>query len=449
MKARYGDSPLDSSVTRVSHEPPNQAGIKTLWPRLETGNSSVSPCMIPMTIACRYVRELTSHPFVRAAAARQTNPLGILPWVSEPLSLTRAEAVERGRLLRVDSYAIDLNLTSGDHFRSSSAVRFTCNEVGAATFIELAAARLHSAVLNGIELPADSFRDGRLALSNLQADNALVVVADMPYTSTGDGMHRYVDPIDGETYVGAYLGVDHAQRVYANFDQPDLKATLTLGVTAPRGWRVVSNSQPERIDEGNGRWEFAPTPMMSTYLLVMFAGPLRSVVTEHNGRRFALHARRSLSQFLDAEAAEIFEVTYACFDYYAELFDEPYPWGSYDQTFVPELNWGALESPGCVIFSDDFVFRSAVTDTERESRANVIAHEMAHMWFGDLVTMRWWDDLWLSEAFAEYMGAEVASAATRFAGAWTAFAMARESWGYDSDQRTSTHPVAPAAGRRD
>jgi aminopeptidase N len=256
-------------------------------------------------------------------------------------------------------------------------------------------------------------------------------------------MHRFVDPADGEVYVGAYCGVDVAQQVYACFDQPDLKAPFQVSATAPPGWTVLGNGAAS-ADGAPGRWRFAATPPLPTSLFVLVAGPLHTITGEHLGVPFALHCRSSLGEHLDRDASELFAITHACFDRYLELFDEPYPFDSYDQVFVPGLNWGAMETPGCITFRDELLFRSAVTETERQTRAAVIAHEMAHMWFGDLVTMRWWDDLWLSESFAEYMGFQVLTEATSFTGAWTSFAMKHKPWGYDADQRPSTHPVAPA-----
>ena len=362
-----------------------------------------------------------------------------------PRALSLAESRERARLIVVSSYAVDLDLSRGSEvFGSRTVARFSCSSPGAASFVEIRAARLVSANLNGRPLGDHQLTANRLTLVDLQADNELVVEAEMTYSRTGEGMHLFIDPIDAETYVGAYLGVDNAQRVFANFDQPDLKATISASVTAPVGWTVVSNMR-RRVATAEGRWEFATTPPLSTYLFVVVAGRLHTVEAEHRGTQFALYSRQSLAHYLDAEAPEIFGITHACFDRYAEIFDEPYPFDSYDQAFVPELNWGALESPGCVTFRDDFVYRSAVTEAQRLDRGMVIAHEMAHMWFGDLVTMRWWDDLWLSESFAEYMGFQVLAEATRFTDTWTAFAMANKTWGYDADQRPSTHPVAPDA----
>ncbi len=362
-----------------------------------------------------------------------------------PRPLTYAEAQDRARLLEVSGYTVHLDLMRGaDVFGSTTVVRFGCVSPGADTFIEIRADLLTRAVLNGRELDRDAYARGRLRLDDLQTDNELVVEADLPYVTTGDGMHRFVDPIDKETYVGAYVGVDNAQRVFANFDQPDLKATIAVSVTAPAQWAVVGNGRGRLVSPEEGRWEFATTPPLSSYLFVVVAGPLHSVEREHRGISFALHCRRSLASHLDAESDEIFAITHACFDRYAELFSEPYAFDSYDQAFVPELNWGAMEMPGCITYRDDFVYRSAVTETERQTRAVVIAHEMAHMWFGDLVTMAWWDDLWLSESFAEYMGFQVISEVTRFTDTWTQFAMSRKTWGYDADQRPSTHPVAAA-----
>ncbi|MGW3723992.1 aminopeptidase N, partial [Streptomyces sp. NPDC000851] len=273
-------------------------------------------------------------------------------------------------------------------------------------------------------------------------DHELRVDAAMRYSHTGEGMHRFTDPTDGETYVYTQLFMDDVQRVFAAFDQPDLKAVFELSVKAPDGWTVLANGITEHTD---GVWKAAPTPLISTYLVAVAAGPWHSVRTEHRGLPFGIHCRRSLAPYLDADADEILDVTRACYDRYHEKFEEPYPFDSYDQAFVPEFNAGAMENPGLVTFRDEFVYRSAVTDTERQTRAMVIAHEMAHMWFGDLVTLKWWDDIWLNESFAEYMGYQTLTEATRFTDTWTDFGVVRKGWGYDADQRPSTHPVAPEA----
>jgi aminopeptidase N len=354
-------------------------------------------------------------------------------------ALTRTEAQTRARLLNVHSYAVHLDLVRGEEvFGSTTVIRFGCSAPGAATFVELRPAVLRRVVLNGAELAPAALDDGRLTLTGLAAENELRVEADMAYSRTGEGMHRFTDPADGEVYVYTQCAPDEASRVFACFDQPDLKAVLETTVTAPEHWTVLSNGACERYEDG--RWEFAPTPPISTYLAVFVGGPLHSVRAEHDGIPLGAYCRRSLADHLDAE--EIFEITRRSFDRYHELFDERYPFGKYDQAFVPELNFGAMENPGCITVRDEFLFRSAVTDTERETRAIVIAHEMAHMWFGDLVTMRWWDDLWLNESFAEYMGHQVISEVSRFTTTWTGFAVKRKAWGYDADQRPSTHPVA-------
>ncbi|NJC71675.1 aminopeptidase N [Planosporangium thailandense] len=357
-------------------------------------------------------------------------------------SLTRAEAAERAALLSVDEYAIDLDLTAhGDGFASTTVVRFRCAHPGEDTFVELRPAALRSVTLNGRALDVADLDDNRLPLTDLAADNELVVEATMAYSNSGEGLHRFVDPADGEVYLYAMAGPDNADRIFACFDQPDLKAPVTLTVTAPPQWTVLANGVGEQVEPG--RWRFVPTPPISTYLMTLVAGPLHSRYADHDGIPLGLHCRAALAEHLDRDADELFEVTARCFDRYHELFDSRYPFGKYDQAFVPEFNWGAVENPGCVAFRDEFVFRSAVTEAQRMERAIVIAHEMAHMWFGDLVTMRWWDDLWLNESFAEYMGVRVAAEATRFTGTWTDFAISRKTWGYAADQRPSTHPVAP------
>ncbi|GIJ09063.1 aminopeptidase N [Micromonospora andamanensis] len=356
-------------------------------------------------------------------------------------SLSRAEATARGASITVESYQVDLDLTGGgERFRSRVTIRFRAT--GTETFAEVKPAELRAVRLNDTELDPASLDDNRLPLTGLAAQNTLIVDAEMAYTNTGEGMHRFVDPADGETYLYVMSFLDDVQRVFAAFDQPDLKAPVTLSVTAPEHWTVAANAALA-ANPAPGRWEFAPTLPIATYFFTLIAGPWHVRRDTHDGIPLGVYCRRSLAEHLDADAAEIFTVTRQCLDRFHQLFDERYPFGKYDQAFVPEFNAGAMENPGLVTFRDDYVFRSAVTDSERELRATTIAHEMAHMWFGDLVTMRWWDDLWLNESFAEYLGTRVTAEATRFDRAWTTFALRRKAWGYAADQRPSTHPVAP------
>ncbi|MGV9846710.1 aminopeptidase N [Streptomyces fungicidicus] len=356
--------------------------------------------------------------------------------------LTRDEAQNRAQLLDVHRYTVELDLTTGDEtFDSRTLIRFSAR-TDADTFVEIKPAELRSVTLDGQPLDAATLDGNRLPLKNLAAgEHELRVDASMRYSRTGEGMHRFTDPTDGETYVYTQLFLDDVQRVFAAFDQPDLKAVFELGVTAPQHWTVLANGVTEHT--GDGVWRAAPTPLISTYLVAVAAGPWHSVRTEHRGLPFGIHCRRSLAPYLDADADELLDITRACFDRYHEKFEEPYPFDSYDQAFVPEFNAGAMENPGLVTFRDEFVYRSAVTDTERQTRAMVVAHEMAHMWFGDLVTLTWWDDIWLNESFAEYMGYQTLTEATRFTDTWTDFGVTRKPWGYDADQRPSTHPVAP------
>jgi aminopeptidase N len=357
-------------------------------------------------------------------------------------SLTRAEASARAATIDVDAYEVDLDLTGGaETFRSRTVLRFHA-QPGATTFVEFEPVRLISATLNGVALEPAAIAEQRLTLAGLTADNELVVEAEMGYSNTGEGLHRFVDPADQQVYLYAHMFLDGARRIMPCFDQPDLKATFTVSVTAPDGWLVAAN-EALATPQAGGRWQFAPSKPLATYFVTLIAGPYHARTDSHDGIPLVLYCRQSLAEFLDAEAGELFTVTKQCLDRYHQVFDERYPFGHYQQAFVPEFNFGAMENPGLVIFRDEFIYRSAVTDSQRELRANVVAHEMAHMWFGDLVTMAWWDDLWLNESFAEFCGTQTAALATRFDQTWTTFAMGDKAWGMRADQRPSTHPVAP------
>ncbi|MFZ5871241.1 MAG: aminopeptidase N [Actinomycetota bacterium] len=365
------------------------------------------------------------------------------------MNLTRDEARERARLLRVTSYDVSLDLTTGtDTFASTSVVRFSCTEPGATTFVDLVAPAVREVELNGERLDAGDVADGtRIRLEGLAAENELRVVADCAYMNTGEGLHRFVDPVDSETYLYSQFEVADARRVFAVFDQPDLKATFSFTVTAPEHWQVVSNSPtPSPSPSGNGRatWRFAPTPQLSPYVTALVAGPYhaaRGELTSRDGRTVPLgvFCRRSLAEHLDAE--EILDITRRGFEFFEATFDLPYPFEKYDQLFVPEFNAGAMENAGAVTFLETYVFRSKVPEAMYERRALTILHELAHMWFGDLVTMRWWDDLWLNESFAEFASTLCMAEATRWTSAWTTFSSMEKSWAYRQDQLPSTHPI--------
>ncbi len=369
--------------------------------------------------------------------------------------ITRTETSERARLLSVRSYDVTLDLSRGNEvFGSTAVVRFGCAEPGAASYADLVADRVHAITLNGVPVdPAAAWADGRIALTGLAADNELTVVADCRYSRDGTGLHRAVDPADQKVYTYTKFEPAYARTVYANFEQPDLKASFTISVLVPGHWTVLSN-QPlaEQAVPTDGPaagntvlWRFLPTPRLSTYLFAIAAGEYEVVTAEHvtpGGQviPLGLACRASLREYLDV--ADILDTTAKGLDYYTALFRTPYPFDKYDQVFVPEYSVGATENAGCVVFTDQLLFRSRVTGTYYELRASVILHEMAHMWFGDYVTMRWWDDLWLNESFAEFCAALASSEATSYTGAWTTFATSRKAWGYSQDQLPSTHPVA-------
>ncbi|MFP3991365.1 aminopeptidase N [Streptomyces sp. E11-3] len=363
-------------------------------------------------------------------------------------NLTREEAQQRAKLLTVDAYEIDLDLSGaqqGGTYRSVTTVRFDSAEAGAETFIDLVAPTVHEVVLNGDALDASAvFADSRIALANLlQGPNELKVVADCAYTNTGEGLHRFVDPVDDQAYLYTQFEVPDARRVFASFEQPDLKATFQFTVKAPSGWTVISNSPtPEPKDDV---WVFEPTPRISSYITALIVGPYHSVHSSYDkdGQSVPLgiYCRPSLAEFLDADA--IFEVTRQGFDWFQEKFDYAYPFKKYDQLFVPEFNAGAMENAGAVTIRDQYVFRSKVTDAAYETRAETILHELAHMWFGDLVTMEWWNDLWLNESFATYtsIACQAYAPDSKWPHSWTTFANSMKTWAYRQDQLPSTHPI--------
>ncbi len=358
-------------------------------------------------------------------------------------NLTRDEAMTRSALIQVTSYEVELDLMTGEAtFGSVSVIRFGCGAPGSSTFVNLTAPAVREITLNSEPVSLDAFDGDRITIEELAADNVLRVVAECAYSRSGEGLHRFTDPADGRVYLYSDLETFDAHRVYACFDQPDMKASYELTVTAPADWLVVSNMAPESSSQAADglRWRFPPTPVMPTYITAIAAGAYHVVRDEHDGIPLGVYCRQSLAEHLDA--GEILEITRQGFDFFHSLFGIKYPFGKYDQLFVPEFKEGAMENAGCVTFVEAYIFRSRVTDFAREARAETILHEMAHMWFGDLVTMRWWDDLWLNESFATWAGTLAQAEATRFTSAWTTFAQLYKAWAYRQDQLPSTHPIA-------
>ena len=368
-------------------------------------------------------------------------------------NLTRDEAATRASLLDVTSYTVDLDLMSATQpdqgtFGSVTTLEFTCREPGSSTFADLVAPTVREITLNGRTLdPATAYVDHRIALDDLEATNTLVVTADCAYSNTGEGLHRFVDPADDRVYLYSQFEVPDARRVFTTFEQPDLKAVFTFNVTAPSHWVVVSNAAtPEPVEgpDGASVWHFPTTKRMSTYITAIVAGEYHGEFDTYEGKFGTIplghYCRQSLKEHLDTSV--LVELTKQSFAWFEEQFDYPYPFGKYDQLYVPEYNAGAMENAGCVTLRDEYLPRSRQPRSFFEFRASVITHEMAHMWFGDLVTMKWWDDLWLNESFAEWACYWCEANATEFTDAWTGFANARKQTGYRADQLPSTHPIA-------
>jgi aminopeptidase N len=373
-------------------------------------------------------------------------------------NLTREQAEQRAALLEVQSYSIELDLTDGAGapgertFRSSTTIRFTSREAGASTWIDLIAGEVRTAVLNGVELDVSGYReDDGIALPNLAERNELHIEADCRYMNTGEGLHRFVDPVDKSVYLYSQFETGDAKRMFACFDQPDLKATFAFTVLAPADWKVISNGAiatttevPTSVGPASLRHVFATTGVLSTYVTALVAGSYAQWQDEYRDANstipLSIYCRASLAEHMDAE--RLFTETKQGFDYYHRAFGLAYPFGKYDQCFVPEFNAGAMENAGCITILEDYVFRSRVTRYLYERRCETVLHEMAHMWFGDLVTMRWWDDLWLNESFATFASVLAQAEATEYEHAWTSFANIEKSWAYRQDQLPSTHPVA-------
>jgi aminopeptidase N len=367
-------------------------------------------------------------------------------------NLTRDQAIERAALVTVDNYRVELDLTDGNGapgeraFASKTTVTFEAL-AGTETVLDIAADTVGSATLNGVEIDVSAYDESTgIPLVGLAGHNVVVVEAQCSYSHTGEGLHRFVDPVDDEVYLYSQFETADAKRMFACFDQPDLKATFDLTVTAPARWTVVSNGAAAAVrDDGGARTHtFVTTPRLSTYLVALIAGPYTqwddTYRDEHGEIPLGLYCRASLAEFMDAD--RLFTQTKQGFGFYHRNFAMPYAFGKYDQLFVPEFNAGAMENAGAVTFVEDYVFRSKVTRASYERRAETVLHEMAHMWFGDLVTMQWWDDLWLNESFATFASVLCQAEATEFTQAWTTFANAEKSWAYRQDQLPSTHPVA-------
>ena len=362
-------------------------------------------------------------------------------------NLTRAEAEARATTVSTEAYVIELDLTTSEEtFRSSSTVTFSATP-GAETFIDLVAPEVLSITLNGEELDvATHFADSRITLPNLREHNELTVVANCAYTNTGEGLHRFVDPEDGEVYLYSQFEVADTRRVYAVFEQPDLKATFQFTVKAPKHWHVVSNSptpEAQPADDASAVWSFSPTVRIPCYVTAIVAGPYHRVegsVLSRKGRLGAdVYCRKALADFLDADV--ILDDTQRGFEFYEKHFEMDYPFEKYDQLFVPEFNAGAMENAGCVTLLEDYVFRSKTAKAKIERRTVTVLHELAHMWFGDLVTMKWWNDLWLNESFAEFASTLATAEVTQYKNAWVTFNSLEKSWAYRQDQLPSTHPI--------
>ncbi|MDR7186108.1 aminopeptidase N [Microbacterium trichothecenolyticum] len=362
-------------------------------------------------------------------------------------NLTRDETAARSSTIRLDTVEVDLDVRDAQDPATQTfptAATLTFAAAADATWLDFLGESVDSVTVNGVA--RDVHWDGaRVRIDGLAAHNVVTVRGHGRYSTSGEGLHRFRDPVDGEVYLYTQYEPADARRVYPVFEQPDMKARWRFTVNAPSGWQILSNgAETAREDVAGGvRVAFAETLPLSSYITAVAAGPYHRVDGEWRSDDRAVPlgvlCRASLAPHLDAD--EILDITRRGLEFFEHAFAYPYPWGKYDQIFVPEYNLGAMENPGLVTFTESYVFRGASTAAQHEGRANTILHEMAHMWFGDLVTMRWWDDLWLKESFADFMGAHAAVAAGGFPDAWVTFASGRKGWAYVQDQLPTTHPI--------
>jgi aminopeptidase N len=362
------------------------------------------------------------------------------------VNIARSEAAERAKHLSIESYDVSLDLTVGSEiFLSTSRIVFTCNTSGYKTFVDAVGKSIKSATLNGAAVDTSRYDGETLHIEGLANQNELIIVMEGQYSNTGEGLQRSVDPVDQEVYLYSQGETAYIRKMYACFDQPSLKAEFTFHVTAPAHWEVISNNPVStKVEaEGKSHWSFTKTPRISTYVTAVVAGPYAHVHDTYVGKKtvpLGIYLRKSLAKHLDAD--EIFTITKQGFKYFENVFGLSYPFDKYDQIAVVDFNWGAMENVGAVTFKENLlVFRSKVTDRMYLNRANTILHEMAHMWFGNLVTMSWWDDLWLNESFAEWSSYLAMFEATKFKNSWSAFSSERKNWAYRQDQLISTHPI--------
>jgi aminopeptidase N len=365
--------------------------------------------------------------------------------MSDLASLTRDEAARRSELITVERYDVHVDLRGlfeGELWAATSTIAFTCREAGADSFVDCAG-RVVSATLNGQPLDPGTAERGRLPLPALRTDNVLVVSSQQSDTSSGTAILRTVDPNDKLVYVWSTFEPDMARFAFACFDQPDLKAPHGFVVDAHESWTVTSNSAPDRVEDlsdGGRRWTFGDTPPLSTYVTVVNGGPFHELRSTRGGHDLGLFARQSLRQFLERDAEELFDLTERGLTFFGEQFGQPFPQDRYDQVFVPNMG-GAMENWGSVTWTDSVLYRSTPTYGQRAVRAQILLHEMAHMWFGDLVTMRWWDDLWLNEAFASWASNWAGVNCSEFTDEWATFLAQSKMNGYRQDMSPATHPI--------
>ncbi len=358
--------------------------------------------------------------------------------------LSETEAMRRSARVSDVAYTLNFKLSNEEVFQGSTTIDLNLLDNSADLTVDLNSATINSLKING-KIVTPDYNQWFITIDKddlKKGNNRFEIDYSRQHSTNGEGLHRFKDPVDGKVYLYSHFEPAAAQQMFPSFDQPDIKATYKLNVTAPKDWYVISAQPETSITESdqNKRWDFPVTPKLSTYNFSMHAGPYKMWQDTTGKYPARLFARQSVAEQIHPDMW--FKFTRQGFEFFEQYFDIPYPFKKYDQVLVPDFLYGAMENAGAVTFDErSFLSRGSVSKGQQESLAQTILHEMAHQWFGNLVTMKWWNGLWLNESFAAYMHYLSTAEATEFDNAWRTFYIGRKQSAYSQDQMITTHPI--------